>query len=207
MESLLIEKGLSMLLILILLILILLFLLPLLALFFSLDVGKEPRKMDVIIGPEGPTRDRAKTTSYLLKKGYAASNQMIITSFYNKETQMDFRALYFDQLEIPADQIIQENQASSTYTNAVYSLALMKNHQFNSALIVSSDYHIRRVRWCFEKVNQDYGFDLHFTSSYHQNSHGENIPYWKHKEGCRLALKEVIYNIGYWLRLYQWIDL
>lgn len=192
---------------LILLILILLFLVPLLALFFSLDVGKKPQKMDVIIGPEGPTRDRAKTTSHLLKKGYAESNQMIITSFYNKKTQTDFRPLYFDQMEIPADQIIQENRATSTYTNAVYSLALMRNHQFNSALVVSSDYHIRRVRWCFERVNQDYGFDLHFTSSYHQGSRGENLPYWRHKEGRRLARKEVVNNIGYWLRLYKWIDL
>ena len=132
---------------------------------------------------------------------------MIITSFYNKETKADFRPLYFDRLGIPKNQIIQENQATSTYTNAVYSLSLMKKHQFNSALIVSSDYHIRRVRWCFEKVNQDYEFDLHFTSSYHQNSKGEDLPYWKHKEGRRLALKEVVNNIGYWLRLYHWIDL
>lgn len=192
---------------LVLLILIVLLFLPLLSLFFSLDVGKEPRKMDVIIGPEGPTRDRAKTTSHLLKKGYTASNQMIITSFYNKETQTDYRPLYFDQLEISADQIIQENRATSTYTNAVNSLALMKDHQFNSALVVSSDYHIRRVRWCFEKVNQVYDFDLHFASSYHRGPTGENLPYWKHKEGRRLALKEVVNNVGYWLRLYKWIDL
>lgn len=192
---------------LVLLIFILLFLTPLAALFFSLDVGKKPRKMGVIIGPEGPTRDRARTTSHLLKKGYSESGRMIVTAFHNQKTQTDFRPLYFVQLEIPADRIIQENQATSTYTNAVYSLALMKTHQMDSALVVSSDYHIRRVRWCFEKINQDYGFDLHFTSSYHKGPDGENLPYWKHEEGRRLALKEVVYNIGYWLRLYKWIDL
>lgn len=81
---------------LVLLIFILLFLIPLAALFFSLDVGKKPRKMDVIVGPEGPTRDRARTTSYLLKKGYSESGRMIVTAFHNQKTQADFRPLCFD---------------------------------------------------------------------------------------------------------------
>lgn len=180
---------------------------PLLALYFSLDVGQDPKEADVIIGPEGPSPERSKKTSQLLSQGYSKSGKLIVTAFFNKDKHTDYRERYFKQLAIPADQIIQENQATSTYTNAVYALKIMKEKDYQSALIVSSDYHIRRVKWSFDQVNQDYGFDLSYCSAYAQDENGEELPYWKDPKNSRLALEEVVKNIGYWLRLYRWIDL
>lgn len=181
----------------------------LIALYYSLDIGDEAEVADVIIIPEGPGYERSIDSSNLLRQKFSRSGKMIVTAFYNPGKTTDYRPIYFDREGLACDEIIQENKATSTMTNAIYSLELMEEYGFKSAIVISSDYHIRRVRWCFDKVNreQGYSYDFTYVSAYPKNKEGAIIPYTKSPWRRKLARAEVVKNVGYWLRLYHWIDL
>ncbi|KWX84886.1 hypothetical protein AMQ83_28050, partial [Paenibacillus riograndensis] len=62
-------------------------------------------------------------------------------------------------LGIPKDAILTENAALSTYQNAKLTLPIMKQHGFTSALVVSSDFHIRRGKRIFDHVYKHSGIE------------------------------------------------
>ena len=104
-------------------------------------------------------------------------------------------------------QIINDVRATSTYENAKNTLAIMEDKGYESANIVSSDYHIRRVRLIYERVNKDYNFDLTYVSSYHLND-GELVSWYRASLGVIIAgLVEPLKYIGYILGLYRYINL
>jgi uncharacterized SAM-binding protein YcdF (DUF218 family) len=65
---------------------------------------------------------------------------------------------------VPAQAVILETRADSTYENALYSKALMAQYNLRSALVVSSDYHMLRSRLTFLSLFKNTGDALTFTS-------------------------------------------
>jgi len=51
---------------------------------------------------------------------------------------------------VPEEKIITETKATDTITNARYSVEIMKSRGWNSALLVSNPYHLKRARSLFE---------------------------------------------------------
>ena len=78
-------------------------------------------------------------------------------------------------LGIPADAIIEEYNATSTYTNVVESLELMGEYGFDSALVVMSDYHLKRSKMIYDRVN-DGQYELKYIAAL--GADGET---WKEK--------------------------
>lgn len=131
----------------------------------NLIVDEKPEKADVIVVPEGMiTEERARKASLLDQAGYNRSHQFIVSPLDH------INATYYEKNGIQREQIINEAYATSTYENARNSLALMKAKGFKSALVVSSDYHMRRTRLVFERVNQKYHFTLHYVAAYHKRN-------------------------------------
>ena len=178
-----------------------------LLLYFNLDVGSPPVQADIIIVPEGPGTERAQKSVELLNQGYSKSNKIVVSPFVNEEFSTDFSFHYYDLYGATSDEIIQENEASSTWQNATHTLEMMQELGCTSALIVSSDYHTRRVHLAYERVNEDYGFDLTFVSAHPLNEKDAPIPYWKHFRNKWYALNEIPKLYGYQLGLYHFIDL
>ena len=56
---------------------------------------------------------------------------------------------------IPRDALLTENKATSTYENALYSKEIILENEIKSALVVTSNYHMRRTRLAFERVFHD----------------------------------------------------
>lgn len=52
---------------------------------------------------------------------------------------------------IPDPKLIKENFALNTYQNAYYSIELMKQRGMNSALVVTSDFHLKRAHTIFSE--------------------------------------------------------
>lgn len=175
--------------------------------YFNLNVAGEPKKSDLIIVPEGPGIERAQKSLDLINAGYSKSGKIIVSPFINEESGTDFRGHYHEILEDNDQAVIQENEASSTWSNAVLTLDIMDKQGYKSAIIVSSDYHTRRVRYAYEKVNQDYHFDLTYVAAYPQDEREHDVPYWDHSDNRRYALNELPKLLGYWLGLYHIIDL
>ena len=104
-----------------------------------LVVDEKPMKADVMIVLSGDSGRLEKAAS-LYKEGYAS---YVILTRANGEGVKVQKAI---ELGIPENRIIPEDKATSTYTNAFYSKSLMEKYNFTSAIVVSSDYHMKRTK-------------------------------------------------------------
>lgn len=175
-------------------------------LYFNLDIGEDPVLSDVIIVPEGISEERSVKAAELLHEGYSESDKIIVSPLYTPDFMFDMSYAYRDAgVDVP-NQVIPENEATSTWTNALNTLAIMEANDWDSAIVVTSDYHTRRTRLSFERVNEDYGYDLTYVSAHIYND-GVVIPYNDHPNNQNYALLEIPKYYGYLLGLYNWIDM
>ncbi|MEK4239196.1 YdcF family protein [Paenibacillus sp. FSL H7-0714] len=162
--------------------------------FFSagrfLALSDPPKQSDVIIVLSGG-QGRVEKAAELYKAGYAPyvilSNAKEATS---KSGDMVQTAL---ALGIPQDVIYTENAADSTYQNAEYTLPIMKEYSFKSAIVVSSDFHMRRVKFLFGRVYKKSEIEL----TYEGSASGYNAKrWWSDRKSRETTFNEYVKMIG-----------
>jgi uncharacterized SAM-binding protein YcdF (DUF218 family) len=158
------------------------FLLLLITGFFSagrfLILTQPPKQVDAIIILSGG-QGRVEKATELYKAGYAP---YIILSNAKESTSRAGDMLQTAlALGIPKDVIYTENVASSTYENAEFTLPIMKEHDFKSAIVVSSEFHMRRVKLLFDRVYKKSGIELTYVGS----ASGYNVKRWWSDEKSR----------------------
>ncbi|MDR4949919.1 YdcF family protein [Neobacillus cucumis] len=164
------------------------------SIYFS--INQKPVKSDVIIVLSGEV-GRLETAYDLYKSGYAD------TIMLSNSTSRIFKS-EIKKLKIPDNfPFIDEPNATSTYTNAKYTLALMKKHHFTSAIVVSSNYHMDRVRLAYNRALGNQKVKLVYVASYGSSLNSPPPT----KKRMKLVLEEPIKYLGYLLLLYYWIDL
>ncbi|MFA5052202.1 MAG: YdcF family protein [Patescibacteria group bacterium] len=102
--------------------------------------------------PWGVEERVAKGVS-LFKDGYAP--KIIVSggiTHYGGESESEVMAPYAEMLGVPAEEIIQEDRSKDTHTNALYSTEIMRDHGWQRAIIVTSDFHSSRACRIFKKV-------------------------------------------------------
>nr|WP_068130001.1 YdcF family protein [Nosocomiicoccus ampullae] len=156
-----------------------------------------PEKVDVIIMLGGGDKGRMEKAAELYHEGYA--DYVIITpeskDIYPQSTE------FAVELGIPEDAIIKEYEATSTYTNAVESFKIMDEYSFDSALVVTSDYHLKRSKLIYDRVS-DGQYDLKYIAALSED--GEK---WNERSySDRIWFSEFYKLWGYWLGLYNFID-
>lgn len=151
-----------------------------------LVVDEKPEKSDVIIvlsGGEG----RLEKGVALYKEGFAP--YLLLSN--GSVDQLYERAL---QLGMPADSIIMENESTSTLENARFSKKVMQKYQFHSAIVVSSNFHMRRVKVLFDRAYKNSDIQLIYSSgvnpSYHPNQ------WWRTKNDRDTTFIEYIKLVG-----------
>ncbi len=155
------------------LILFLPILLILLTLFsgYFITFDQSPQLSDAIIILSGGG-GRVEEGATLYNEGYASS---IILSNARESISHSGNMLQTAlALGIPASIIFTENEALSTYQNALYTLPIMQEYGFKSAIVVSSDFHMRRVKFIFEHVYKDSRIELSYVGS----DSGYNAQWW-----------------------------
>src|SRR5690625_1681272 len=153
----------------------------------SFDHGAtdEPVPADVIIMLGGDDRGRLEQAAELY---HACYSEYVMISPLSEEYYPQSRE-FANALAIPDHAIIAENEATSTYTNAVLTLELMDELEFESALVVTSDIHMKRSRLAFERVNED-RFDLTYVAALSEK--GEK---WHERSYARLLWSTELYRM------------
>ncbi|MGF3066288.1 YdcF family protein [Facklamia sp. P13055] len=169
-----------------------------------LDIGQEAVEAEVVIVPGGEIVRPLKAAE-LIQEGYVTSHSMIVSplnEFIGTKPLIDF----IIDTGLSEDQVIGELEATSTWTNATNSIAIMEERGWQTALVVTTDYHSRRTRLAFERASR--GKDMHFyyVSAYLKNAQGEEVLYQDSRQALRIMASEVYKYIGYYLELYYWID-
>lgn len=163
----------------------------------NLIVDEKPVQSDVIIVAEGEDIGRAYRASELLAEGISTSGQVIVSPLTEENAQS------YQSFGIGQEQIIPETEAASTYKNAVITLGMMEEYGFDSAIVISSDYHMLRTRMIYERINQDYGYELTYVAAYHLIE-GELMPWYEVGPRMEQVARQEFWKYwGYWLGLYR----
>ncbi|MCI2253100.1 YdcF family protein [Domibacillus sp. PGB-M46] len=166
---------------------------PLARMFLVVD--EEPKQEDVIIALSGDVGRLEKAAS-LYHEGYA---DKIILSLANASGMTVEEAVASG---VPEQDLILEEEATSTYKNALYTKEKMVEQGFDSAIVVSSDYHMRRVKLVFEQVYRGSGIELKYVSALRNRQ-----DWYKDKENILFTASEFLKLPGYMLQLYKFVDL
>jgi len=122
-----------------------------------LVINEPPQKADVIIVLSGDKGGRLQRGIELYRQAYAP--YLLFTS---SATGLEKSQAMAEG--VPEQAFILDRQAQNTYQNAVYSKALMQQYGLHSAIVVSSDYHMRRASLIFAHVFKGTGTVLTYVS-------------------------------------------
>ncbi|SMQ83795.1 DUF218 domain-containing protein [Bacillus sp. OV166] len=156
-------------------------------LFFAgrfLVINEEPKKVDVIVvlsGGEG----RLEKGIELYKLGYARKlivSNGLADNLWGKAVSL-----------LPRNSLVLEDKADSTYESAVYVQKIMKKYNYRSAILVSSDFHMRRVKYNFNKVYKSSNNELIYVSS--DTSYDPKV-WWMNKHNIGITISEYVKIIG-----------
>ncbi len=104
------------------------------------------------------------------------------------------------RLGVPADRLLVDNTATSTYKNSTIVNGLMDRHQMRSGIIVTSDYHLKRAKEIFERYKGNKYF------FYVGAPDAKGRAWYERPDALNLWQSELKKNIGYRLGLFRWID-
>ncbi|MFE4714514.1 YdcF family protein [Paenibacillus sp. NPDC056722] len=155
-----------------------------------LPLSQSPKQAEVIIvlsGGPGRVEEAAK----LYNAGYAP--YMILSNAKESTSASGDMLQTALALGIPQDAILTENEAESTYQNVEFTLPIMKEHGFTSAIVVSSDFHMRRVKILFDRVYKKSGIELTYIGSdsgYHAGR------WWRDRYSRETTFNEYVKMIG-----------
>src|SRR5699024_3413213 len=164
---------------------------------FNHNKTDSPKKADVIIMLGGDS-GRLEKSVELYHNGYADYVMISpeIESIRSQSTE------YAIELGIPQSAIIEEHKATSTYTNATETLKLMGKYDFNSALVVTSDYHLKRSKMIYDRVNNGQ-YELTYIAAVGPNAEQCNV-----RTVDKRHLFSELYKLwGYRQGLYNFIEL
>ena len=83
----------------------------------------------------------------------------------------------------------------------------MEENNWNSALVVTTDYHTRKTHLSFERAALGEDMDFTYVSTYYEEDDGEPMTYLGHKPGWVTGIRETAKYFGYLFGLYHVIDL
>lgn len=153
-----------------------------------LVINEKPVTSDVIIMLSGGEIERLEKSVELYKMGYAPF--IIISN--GKEDNLYQAA---QDMGIPSNSLLLEKDANSTKENALFTKSLMKKHQFKSAIVVSSNYHMRRVKNNFTQVFADTDIRRLTYCSIPDNGYNPD-QWWKTEEERQTTYMEYVKLIG-----------
>ncbi|MFC1624676.1 YdcF family protein, partial [Candidatus Omnitrophota bacterium] len=147
--------------------------------------------------PGKSTIERAMYASRLYLGGYAG--KVIVSSgytyVYNDAENMRLLAL---SMGVPDKDIILENRANSAYENVMFSKKILDKNNWDSILLVSSPYNMRRLSSIFNK--QASYIKVFYTpvemSQFYNRTYGVKI------EQIRAIMHEYLGIIYYWVKGY-----
>ncbi len=158
-------------------------------------------KSDVIIVLGGEIKgERTKRAVELFNQGYAD------VLLFSDGTDLSWRTKAVDEmvdlareLGVPEDAIQKETSSRSTYENAVFSKEIMLDKNYQSAIVVTTDWHSKRSKFIFDKVFDETNIKLTYA-----NAPDERIDslknWWKDSEKQQIVLTEWAKFIVYWLK-------
>ncbi len=154
-----------------------------------LVVSEPPAQADAIIVLGGGSRQRLQTAVKLWREGYAP---ILLLSGgapgTGPLTQAETMAAKARLMGVPARDLLLDNRSTTTFQNALDTLPLLYGRRATSALVVSSDYHMRRVEFLFAAVYASSGIRLRFVAAPSLRFHSRR--WWSTPQSACITVSE-----------------
>ncbi|GBF35585.1 membrane protein [Desulfocucumis palustris] len=160
-----------------------------------LVLDQKPVKSDVVIVLGGDSGERVERAAALYKAGYAP--YMIVSGgeLYHSITQAEVMAEHAEELGVPREALIPEARSESTYDNAAFSKEIILQRGFKSAIVVTSNYHMQRSRFIFQRVFKNSGVNLTYCSA--REPRFDPDRWWSNNKSIMFTITEYIKFAGY----------
>jgi uncharacterized SAM-binding protein YcdF (DUF218 family) len=156
--------------------------------FLSIEPGQLAAKVDlavVLAGAPAEDRERVLVAADLVQ---AEEARMLLLPVRHRALEWSwFVQKYRIKAHLPEDQVLIGREESpraaswldlgGTFAEARKTLEVMRQHDFRSAIIVSSGYHLRRARLAFERANKDPSLVFHFHPVDYRDPE-DSDPWW-----------------------------
>ncbi|WP_261381316.1 YdcF family protein [Paenibacillus cremeus] len=160
-----------------------------------LVVDEPPRQSDVIVVLSGDKGERTVKGVELFQKHFAPYLLFSGGIVYNHVTMAELMGKHAEGLGIPKDAILLEDKADSTYENATFTLDIMKKKGLTSAIVVSSNYHMKRVKFLFEREFKNSGITLTYVAA--TDEYFAPSKWWSNNKSIMITINEYIKFAGY----------
>lgn len=154
-----------------------------------------PENSDAIVILGGGDQGRVKKAADLYKAGYA--EKVIITPVGERYTTEELVSI-IRHYGINEKDILIDTKSNSTYTNAQRTIEIMNDNEFESALIVTNDYHIKRAKLIFDRLSDD-----NQTFNYIAATNLEGQKWYERDDMFSHWIGEFVKNWGYRFGLYK----
>lgn len=111
-----------------------------------------PEDSDVIVILGGGDQGRVEKAADLYQSGYAG--KVLITPAGDRYNAGELTSIV-RHYGVEEEDVIVDTESTSTYSNAERTLEIMNDNNFESAMIVTSDYHLKRAKLAFERLNNN----------------------------------------------------
>ena len=155
-----------------------------------LIVDEAPQKSDVIIILGGYDTTRVAYGAKLYQLGYA--DKVLLSGSGMGMTKQAV------SLGIPESAILQENQSTTTFENAKYSLKIVQNLGYKSAIVVTTSFHTRRTSIIFAQFFK--GIDVKICPVPYDSAITHN--WWKDTYDTQFVVSEYAKLVYHYL--FEW---
>ncbi|MEN9347654.1 MAG: hypothetical protein RLZZ77_1165 [Bacteroidota bacterium] len=118
-----------------------------------------------------------------------------IQAFDTLMTEAQLTRLVLEKHGVPDSMIVTLNGSTSTMEESDEILAYCKEHQLKKITLISSTFHLRRIRWVFEEKFQEAGIEVRLHGATDKEFDAEN--WWKNEQGLITTNNEYIKLLYY----------
>ncbi len=176
--------------------------------FLSVETGPLGDKADlavVLAGAQPEDRERVLMAVDLVQ---AEEARMLLLPVRHRALEWSwFVRKYRIKAHLPEDRVLIGREGSpkrgawpdlgGTFAEASKTLDIMRQHHFRSAIIISSNYHMRRARLAFERANQDPTLVFYFHAVDYQDPEDSDPWWWDGSYVMKVADEYVKLLAGY----------
>ena len=158
---------------------------------FVLDTPQPtPRKSDAIVVISGDEQmARFAEGLNLYEQGLGHYLVFSGAAFDNGTSNADVMRGLAVQRGIPESAILEEPQGEDTWGNAIYTRQVLEEHGLQSAILVTSPYHLRRAQVTFDAAYKGSGIQLMVHAA--PDSQWRKLSWWQQTETRRLTFTEL----------------
>lgn len=107
----------------------------------------------MIVVLAGDSGERVEHACELWKKGRSRSGLLVCSGgrLYHTTTWASLMAAHARELGVPQGSLLEEGKSRTTIEDARYTIELLKDRDVKSIVLVTSAWHSRRAKRCFER--------------------------------------------------------